>query len=72
MLRLVAFFAILIPATALAGSMQGNVAIKRWKMMDECTKQAQAAFPDFTTESNAKRDAKLKECLASHNLPPRE
>ena len=35
-------------------------------------KQAQTAFPDFTVEANAKRDAKLKECLAGKNLPPRE
>jgi hypothetical protein len=40
--------------------------------MDTCTRQAQTAFPDFTAESNAKRDAKLKECLAGRNLPPRE
>ena len=40
--------------------------------MDKCAVQAQRAFPDFTAESNAKRDAKLKECLAGQNLPPRE
>ena len=40
--------------------------------MDKCANQAQRAFPDFTAKSNAKRDAKLKECLAGQNLPPRE
>jgi hypothetical protein len=40
--------------------------------MDKCSIQAQQAFPDFTAESNAKRDAKLKECLAGQSLPPRE
>ena len=34
--------------------------------------QAQAAFPDFTPEANAKRDAKLKECLEANRLAPRE
>ena len=51
---------------------QGNGAIAHWKTMDTCAKQAQAAFPDFTPDADAKRDAKLKECLSSQNLPPRE
>ena len=33
--------------------------------------QAQIAFPDFTPEANAKREARLKDCLAAQNLPPR-
>ena len=57
------------PATA---SQQGIVATKNWKTMDLCAREAQAAFPDFTAEANAKRDAKLKDCLAGKNLPPRE
>ena len=40
--------------------------------MDQCAQQAQAAFPDFTAEAYAKRDAKEKECLAARNLAPRE
>jgi hypothetical protein len=39
--------------------------------MDNCAKQAQTAYPDFSAESNAKRDAKLKECLNANGLPPR-
>ena len=46
--------------------------MKKWQSMDKCAIEAQRAFPEFTAESNAKRDAKLKECLASQNLPPRE
>ncbi len=60
----------LAPAAAVA-TQQGILVIKNWKAMDKCAAQAQAAFPDFTAESNAKRDAKLKECLAQQNLPPR-
>lgn len=59
-------------ALAAQASQQGIVVQKNWKVMDNCTKQAQTAFPDFTAEANAKRDAKLKECLAGQNLPPRE
>ena len=61
----------LAPAMACA-SQQGVDAMKRWKAMDACAIEAQAAFPDFTPEATAKRDAKLKECLAAQNLPPRE
>ena len=56
------------PASA---SQQGVVVTQNWKSMDLCTRKAQAAFPDFTAEANAKRDAKLKECLEQQNLPPR-
>lgn len=55
-----------------AASQQGVIAMKNWKSMDLCAKQAQAAFPDFTAEANAKRDAKMKDCLEGKNLPPRE
>jgi hypothetical protein len=40
--------------------------------MDDCAKQAQAAFPDFSADSNAKREAKLEDCLNARNLPPRQ
>jgi hypothetical protein len=61
----------LAPAAAPA-SQQGIVVMKNWKTMDKCVQEAQTAFPDFTEESNAKRAAKEKECLAGKNLPPRE
>lgn len=62
---------ILAAATAQA-SQQGIQVIKNWKVSDLCAKKAQQAFPDFTAEANAKRDAKLKECLEQSNLPPRQ
>jgi hypothetical protein len=52
-------------------SQQGNLAVANWKLMDKCARQAQTAFPDYTAEANAKRDAALKACLSSNNLPPR-
>ena len=60
--------AVFVPATALA-SQSGSQTMKNWKTMDQCAKEAQTAFPDHTAEANAKRDAKLKECLAAKNLP---
>jgi hypothetical protein len=58
--------------TAEAATQQGTGAILKWKTMDKCAKQAQTAFPDFTVDSNAKRDAALQNCLNANNLPPRE
>jgi hypothetical protein len=64
-------FALATGAAEAAVTQQGNAADAKWKTMDTCAKQAQAAFPDFSPESNAKRDAKLKDCLNANNLPPR-
>lgn len=58
-----------VPAIA---SQQGGIVLQNWKSTDLCAKQAQAAFPDFTAEANAKRDEKMKECLEGKNLPPRD
>jgi hypothetical protein len=64
---------ILAITSATAGaSQQGIVVMKNWKTMDKCAQEAQAAFPDFTADSNAKRAAKEKDCLERKNLPPRE
>jgi hypothetical protein len=72
-ITLIASFAaalVLIPDLAPA-SQQGTQVIKSWKTSDNCARQAQTAFPDFTAEANAKRDAKLKECLEANRLAPR-
>ena len=53
-------------------SQQGRAAVADWKAADKCAKQAQAAYPDYSAEANAKRDAKLKECLSGGNLAPRQ
>jgi hypothetical protein len=52
-------------------SQQGQTAVGSWKAADKCAKQAQAAYPDYSAEANAKRDAKLRECLNAGNLAPR-
>jgi hypothetical protein len=63
--------AALLLAEPAAATQSGITAMRNWKAMDDCARKAQEAFPDFTEEANAKRDARLKECLAQHNLPPR-
>jgi hypothetical protein len=53
-------------------SQSGNAVVNSWKAADKCAKQAQTAYPDYSAEANAKRDAKLKECLNAGNLSPRQ
>ena len=62
---------LLLAGTAQA-SPQGQGVVNSWKAADKCAKQAQAAYPDYNAEANAKRDAKLKECLNAGNLAPRQ
>ncbi len=69
---LILAFAFALASAAAMATQQGVVAMRNWKTMDQCAKEAQIAFPDFTADANAKRDAKLKECLEGKNLPPRE
>jgi hypothetical protein len=40
-----------------------------WRAMDNCTRAAQRAFPDFTPEAHAQRQAYRQTCLRSQNLP---
>ena len=56
---------------SVGATQQGQGALRNWKTADSCARQAQTAYPDFSAESNAKRDAKLKECLNLNSLPPR-
>jgi len=63
--------ALVLFAGAAEASQQGQVVLNNWKAADKCAKQAQAAYPDYSAEANAKRDAKLKECLNAGNLAPR-
>jgi hypothetical protein len=51
---------------------QGYIVMQNWRSMDDCTRKAQIAFPDFTAEANAKRDNAVKTCLEMKNMPPRQ
>jgi hypothetical protein len=66
------FAALVLSAGGAQATQSGQAAMQSWRVMDVCAKQAQAAYPEYNTESNAKRDAKLKECLNANHLPPRQ
>jgi hypothetical protein len=70
-LAVVLVVALAIPSGAMAVSLNGNVMIKNWAAADRCAAAAQRQFPDYTPESNARRDNALKQCLAGAYLPPR-
>ena len=72
LVRAAALCAMILGPAAASASEQGVIAIQKWKAMDTCAIEAQRAFPDFTAEANAGREAALKECLARQNLPPRQ
>jgi hypothetical protein len=40
-----------------------------WKLRDNCAAAAQKAYPDYTPESNAKREKAREACLRGNNLP---
>jgi hypothetical protein len=68
----VAFFVVLAtPIAAMAFTQYGQQIMRTWSASDRCAAAAQKAFPDYTPESNAKRDAQMKNCLSGSNLPPR-
>jgi hypothetical protein len=69
-LAVLLLLALAMPAFA-AQTQQGVVVLKKWQAMDLCAKKAQAAFPDSTADSLAKRDAQLQTCLEGQNLPSR-
>ena len=65
------FMALTMPVTAMAFTQYGQQMMRTWKAEDRCAAAALKAFPDYTPEGNAKRDAQMKLCLSSQNLPPR-
>jgi hypothetical protein len=64
--------ALFVSITGAQATQQGTAALRNWKLMDLCAKQAQAAYPDYNAVSNTKRDAMLKACLNANVLPPRQ
>ena len=61
-----------IPGSATAASINGTKMMQAWSASDRCAASAQKQFPDYTPESNAKRDNAMKQCLADGYLPPRQ
>ena len=61
-----------VSTAAVQATQPGQSVLTNWKIMDACAKQAQTAYPEYNAEANAKRDAKLNECLRTNILPPRQ
>lgn len=63
--------ALVVAAGPAAASSEGLGIMKRWTAMDRCASEAQQAFPDYSADAYAKRDARLRDCLERNHLPPR-
>lgn len=68
---LVALSTVSLAPAAIAASEPATSSTQRWRSMDGCSKESFRKFPDYTTEASAQRDAFVRECLQSQNLPPR-
>jgi hypothetical protein len=63
-----------IPLAAAHADMMGDefkLNSRVWANNDRCARQAFKQFPDYTADSNAKRDHAMQQCLAATNSPPR-
>ena len=65
-------FLLVAAAPVYANTSQAVGVMQKWKSSDRCARQAQTAFPDFTPEANAKREASLRAWLEGGGLPPRD
>ena len=70
-LALACLLSLLVGGVASAESRSSANTTKIWRAQDECTKKAFKQYPDYTPESNAKREQARRLCLATGNLPPR-
>ena len=61
---------LLLPATAFAMTAYGHQEMNNWAASDRCVAAAHKTYPDYTAESNAKRDQAIQQCLAANGLPP--
>jgi len=59
---------VVAPLAARADANQKNSSAA-WRQADRCAQQAFQKFPDYTAESNAKREAARRACLRDHRLP---
>ncbi len=67
-LALLALAVAILPHRALADErLRQSGAI--WKGIDNCTRAAAKAYPDYTAEALAKRAAHRRQCLRRNNLP---
>ncbi len=62
----IAFAALSLPARA---DMNQTNAGAAWRQADRCAQEALQKYPDYTPDSNAKREAARRACLRNHHLP---
>lgn len=61
--------ALFLPLAGARADPNQQTATGAWRSADDCAKAAFKQFPDYTPESNAKREAMRLECLRNHRLP---
>ncbi|HKW53334.1 MAG TPA: hypothetical protein VJO12_06555 [Stellaceae bacterium] len=71
--RCMALLLMLLAAGPWAGPAAADEKLRQsdvvWKQMDNCTRAAIKAYPDYTAEALAKREAQRRLCLRRSNLP---
>jgi len=67
-LALLALAAAILPHRALADDKLRQSGVI-WKGIDNCARAAAKAYPDYTAEALAKREAHRRLCLRQNNLP---
>jgi hypothetical protein len=65
---LVLMCALLLPIAARADTHQKNSG-DAWRQADRCAHEAFQKYPDYTPDSNAKREVARRACLRDHHLP---
>ena len=58
-------------AAAHATSVREKQSDSVWRAEDKCAHDALLQYPDYTVESNAKRDRATRQCETRKGLPPR-
>lgn len=59
---------VLLPVAARADMNQQN-SNDAWRQADRCAHEAFQKYPDYTPDSNAKREVARRACLRDHHLP---
>jgi len=59
----------LAPPAARAGGAQEQESQQKWHMADICTRAAFKKFPDYTLESNTRRENFRRACMRDNGLP---
>jgi len=71
--RLLALLLVAVAAATLGHGAAADEKLRQsgvvWKAVDNCTRAAAKAYPDYTAEALAKREAHRRLCLRRTNLP---